>query len=228
MSRSRGRLQDPVARAATAPLVAEALRAMLETVSKREAMIVSLFFGLEDGRPRSFDEIGLMYGVTDSRIEQILRKALSTVRHPSRSRGLLYLDDDGLPTAVMAFLRGEVKEQRPLLHCHRHGWIDPDAVPPANYWWELTVLPRFCSMCPCPLSTATGGRPANYCDSNCRQAAHRFRQKHPRLALTPIQVDTAARLLDEGGDIKCIARSMGVSQSTVRRYLAKVPERTTG
>jgi RNA polymerase primary sigma factor len=54
---------------------------------------VSLRFGLSDGRPRTLDEIGQVYGVTRERIRQIESKTLSKLRHPSRSRLLRdYLD----------------------------------------------------------------------------------------------------------------------------------------
>jgi RNA polymerase primary sigma factor len=74
-------------------LLQEQLRAILGTLSEREAHVVSLRFGLADGHPRTLDEIGKVYGVTRERIRQIESKTLSKLRHPSRS-GLLrdYLD----------------------------------------------------------------------------------------------------------------------------------------
>jgi RNA polymerase primary sigma factor len=75
-------------------LLQEQLRAILGTLSEREADVVSLRFGLADGRPRTLDEIGKVYGVTRERIRQIESKTLSKLRHPSRSRLLrdYYLD----------------------------------------------------------------------------------------------------------------------------------------
>ena len=66
---------------------------MLATLSEREAGIVSMRFGLTDGQPKTLDEIGKVYGVTRERIRQIESKAMSKLRHPSRS-GVLrdYLD----------------------------------------------------------------------------------------------------------------------------------------
>jgi RNA polymerase primary sigma factor len=74
-------------------LLQEQLHAILGTLSEREAGVVSLRFGLADGRPRTLDEIGKVYGVTRERIRQIESKTLSKLRDPSRS-GLLrdYLD----------------------------------------------------------------------------------------------------------------------------------------
>ena len=58
---------------------------MLGTLSEREAGVVSLRFGLTDGQPKTFDEIGKVYGVTRERIRQIESKAMYKLRHPSRS-----------------------------------------------------------------------------------------------------------------------------------------------
>jgi RNA polymerase primary sigma factor len=74
-------------------LLHEQLHAILGTLSEREAGVVSLRFGLGDGRPRTLDEIGKVYGVTRERIRQIESKTLSKLRHPSRARLLRdYLD----------------------------------------------------------------------------------------------------------------------------------------
>jgi RNA polymerase primary sigma factor len=74
-------------------LLQEQLQAILGTLSEREAGVVSLRFGLDDGQPRTLDEIGKVYGVTRERIRQIESKTLSKLRHPARSRLLRdYLD----------------------------------------------------------------------------------------------------------------------------------------
>ncbi|HEX3190633.1 MAG TPA: sigma-70 domain-containing protein, partial [Streptosporangiaceae bacterium] len=66
---------------------------VLLTLSDREAGVVRLRFGLVDGRPRTLDEIGEVYGVTRERIRQIESKTMSKLRHPSRSQVLRdYLD----------------------------------------------------------------------------------------------------------------------------------------
>ena len=74
-------------------LKANSNQAVLATLAAREAGIVRLRFGLTDGRPRTLDEIGQVYGVTRERIRQIESKTMSKLRHPSRSRKLKdYLD----------------------------------------------------------------------------------------------------------------------------------------
>ena len=68
-------------------------RSVLDTLSEREAGVVSMRFGLTDGQPKTLDEIGKVYGVTRERIRQIESKTMSKLRHPSRSQVLRdYLD----------------------------------------------------------------------------------------------------------------------------------------
>ena len=74
-------------------LLQEQLHCVLGTLSEREAGVLSMRFGLTDGQPRTLDEIGKVYGVTRERIRQIESKAMSKLRHPSRSNVLRdYLD----------------------------------------------------------------------------------------------------------------------------------------
>ncbi|WP_238378018.1 RNA polymerase sigma factor [Acidothermus cellulolyticus] len=74
-------------------LLQEQLHSVLETLSEREAGVVSMRFGLTDGQPKTLDEIGRVYGVTRERIRQIESKTMSKLRHPSRSQVLRdYLD----------------------------------------------------------------------------------------------------------------------------------------
>ncbi len=67
-------------------LLQEQLEAVLETLSEREAGVMRLRYGLSDGRPRTLDDIGKVYGVTRERIRQIEAKTMSKLRHPSRSQ----------------------------------------------------------------------------------------------------------------------------------------------
>ncbi|MCT1438671.1 RNA polymerase sigma factor, partial [Brachybacterium paraconglomeratum] len=69
-------------------LLQEQLHSVLDTLSEREAGVVSMRFGLEDGQPKTLDEIGKVYGVTRERIRQIESKTMSKLRHPSRSQVL--------------------------------------------------------------------------------------------------------------------------------------------
>jgi RNA polymerase primary sigma factor len=69
-------------------LLQEQLHSVLDTLSEREAGVVSMRFGLTDGQPKTLDEIGKVYGVTRERIRQIESRAMSKLRHPSRSNAL--------------------------------------------------------------------------------------------------------------------------------------------
>jgi RNA polymerase primary sigma factor len=74
-------------------LLQEQLHSVLDTLSEREAGVVSMRFGLTDGQPKTLDQIGKVYGVTRERIRQIETKTMSKLRHPSRSQLLRdYLD----------------------------------------------------------------------------------------------------------------------------------------
>ena len=74
-------------------LLQDQLHQVLETLSEREAGVVAMRFGLQDGQPKTLDEIGKVYGVTRERIRQIESKTMSKLRHPSRSQVLRdYLD----------------------------------------------------------------------------------------------------------------------------------------
>ena len=61
---------------------------VLDTLSEREKKVLMLRFGLEDGRPRTLEEVGKEFNVTRERIRQIEAKALRKLRHPSRSKKL--------------------------------------------------------------------------------------------------------------------------------------------
>jgi RNA polymerase primary sigma factor len=61
---------------------------VLHTLTEREARVLQLRFGLEDGRSRTLEEVGREFGVTRERIRQIEAKALRKLRHPTRSRKL--------------------------------------------------------------------------------------------------------------------------------------------
>jgi RNA polymerase primary sigma factor len=64
------------------------LRAALDTLDKREAQIVAMRYGLDDGAPKTLAEVAAVYDLSRERIRQIEREAMTKLRHPSRSRGL--------------------------------------------------------------------------------------------------------------------------------------------
>ena len=74
--------------AASFQLLKEQVEEVLHTLTEREARVLQLRFGLEDGRSRTLEEVGREFGVTRERIRQIEAKALRKLRHPTRSRKL--------------------------------------------------------------------------------------------------------------------------------------------
>lgn len=79
---------------ATNEMLKDEIAEVLLTLTEREEKVIRLRFGLEDGKSRTLEEVGQMFGVTRERIRQIEAKALRKLRHPSRSRKLKdYLGD---------------------------------------------------------------------------------------------------------------------------------------
>jgi len=74
--------------AAAFELLKEQLEGVLDTLTEREENVLRLRFGLDDGRTRTLEEVGQVFGVTRERIRQIEAKALRKLRHPSRSKRL--------------------------------------------------------------------------------------------------------------------------------------------
>jgi RNA polymerase primary sigma factor len=73
---------------ATNEMLKDEITEVLSTLTEREEKVIRLRFGLEDGKSRTLEEVGQMFGVTRERIRQIEAKALRKLRHPSRSRKL--------------------------------------------------------------------------------------------------------------------------------------------
>nr|WP_271208965.1 RNA polymerase sigma factor [Rhodococcus wratislaviensis]GLK33382.1 RNA polymerase sigma factor SigA [Rhodococcus wratislaviensis] len=69
-------------------MLRDQLRVILETLTEREAGVIRMRFGLNDGQQRTLDEIGQAFGVTRERIRQIESKTMSKLRHPARSQSL--------------------------------------------------------------------------------------------------------------------------------------------
>lgn len=69
-------------------MLRDQLAEVLDTLTDREENVLRLRFGLDDGNPRTLEEVGRVFGVTRERIRQIEAKALRKLRHPSRSNKL--------------------------------------------------------------------------------------------------------------------------------------------
>jgi RNA polymerase primary sigma factor len=80
--------------AASDSMLREQLEQVLDGLADRERKVIKFSFGLEDGHPRTLEEVGREFGVTRERIRQIESKTLVKLRHPSRSGKLKdYMDD---------------------------------------------------------------------------------------------------------------------------------------
>lgn len=172
MTRRRPDFLDPTGRLGHSDEFVRLLRRVLDTLSERESGVLLHRFGLLDGRPRTHDEIGRIYGVHRERVRQIESAAMSRLRHPARATVLRdFMDDEFVEISddVRLRLRGSLDaEPPPLAHCDKHGWSDPGADPIAE--------PLRCLECPCALAYGQSGRPRRYCSGACRQAAYRRRR----------------------------------------------------
>ena len=75
-------------------MLREQLEQVLDGLADRERKVIKLRFGLEDGHPRTLEEVGREFGVTRERIRQIESKTLAKLRHPGRSAKLKdYMED---------------------------------------------------------------------------------------------------------------------------------------
>jgi RNA polymerase primary sigma factor len=72
----------------------EMVRGLIASLSQREARVLKLRFGLDDGRSRTLEEVGAEFNVTRERIRQIEAKALRKLRHPSRAKKLKIFTQD--------------------------------------------------------------------------------------------------------------------------------------
>jgi len=169
MSRRRRQASSPIESVA-ALLLVDQLEQVFQTVSSREAQAIRMRFGLTPaGIPIPLGEVARTIGISVDRLRELESKAMSKLRHPSRSQVLRdYLDAETV-RPVSASVRdrflGEAADREPLTWCDLHGWTIPDGAP------------RTCERCTCRLSSAEVGRPRKYCSDACRQAASRARRR---------------------------------------------------
>ena len=79
---------SPLDAVVASQLLREQVERVLDSLEGREERVIRLRFGLDDGRPRTLEEVGNEFGLTRERIRQIESHALRKLRHPSRSRKL--------------------------------------------------------------------------------------------------------------------------------------------
>ena len=100
MSRRRGSPSDPTARIALGFEGIGLLHTVLDTLSEREAIIIAMLIGLTEGGPRTRVEISQIYGISRDGVRRVERKALSKLRHQSRSKPLGVWDEGVLVDIV--------------------------------------------------------------------------------------------------------------------------------
>lgn len=193
--RRRGREEDPVARAAIAPLLGEIFDRRMDYLKPIEVAVLRSKFGYDDA-PQTSDEIARSFSV--SRAEVLLAESIviSRLRHPSFSTLIRdFLDGD--------YSRRALRESRidatysPSWHqCSKHGQVERLIPGPTEY--RRYPIGRFCPACGCPIKIRETGRPAKYCESSCRQAHYRFRKSRPPSTLTEAQKELAAQFYRVG------------------------------
>jgi DNA-binding CsgD family transcriptional regulator len=143
----------------------EQLREALDTLSDREAFVITMRFGLGDDQPKTLGEIGKALGLTRERVRQIESRSMSKLRHKTRSGPLQeYLDIEHFQIQEDNELGGPA--ERGLIHCEKHGWSEKPSLPGPT-----------CACCACPVEVPYTGRPQKYCSNSCKQEAYRRRQR---------------------------------------------------
>ena len=98
-------------------LLKEDMKEVLCTLSPRERDVLRMRFGMDDGRMRTLEEVGQLYGVTRERIRQIEAKALRKLRHPNRQKRLLDYhieSDSSMDYSALEYLKGEMPKNKSL------------------------------------------------------------------------------------------------------------------
>jgi hypothetical protein len=169
MARNRSRrARDPVSDSAERLAAFAEIQKVLDTLSEREAGVVSMRFGLADDEPKTLDEIGKAYGVTRERIRQIESKVLSKLRKPNVT-GIIhdYLDTMGI-APVRRLTDDQSREQLQQFITKQIAYL--------LHAQELfSQLPR-CPQCSKRVPQPEEGRPRIYCSNKCRQTAYRDRR----------------------------------------------------
>lgn len=153
------------------------LNAVIDTLSERERAVMKLRFGLVDGAPRTWQEIGETYGVTRERIRQIEQKTLAKLRQPERAEALREVEDisiGSLPAHVQERLFGH-RPRPPRFDDIQRVWCERHQV---HHGVPAYITPSLCGWCGClpEQPGLRGGRPRRYCNDACKQAAYRARR----------------------------------------------------
>ena len=154
--RRSGSPSDPTPRRVLGLDGRDRLYSVLDTLSEREAGVMALRFGLTDGKPRTFDEIASIYGMSRGSAQRICESVIRKMQHPLSSSSALEVWDMG-------------------------DRVDTVDTPSYASSLAAAIQISWCSQCQeVPLLThdeiSKGGRPRKYCSARCRQAAYRARR----------------------------------------------------
>jgi hypothetical protein len=169
MSRKSARSDDPTSRIALGWEGVERLHAVLDTLSERQASLVALRFGLTDGKPRTLEEIGKIYGIDPRSIGKMLTDIMQRLRHPSRAAYLMVYEYGKFAGRLSTLAHGVGRDDSVsgLVFCSQCNKV-PLAVPEGE-------------------EAVKGGRHRKYCSNACRQAAYRLRRTATGMAeVTPM------------------------------------------
>lgn len=159
MSRKYGSHSDPTSRIVLYIEGTNTLQDVLDSLSEREAGVITLRYGIIDGQRKTLDEIARIYEITRERVRQIESEALTKLRHSSRSDLLAVTDGKARVGFIDAvFGRRDPSDDDLVLcsHCHERWFTTQSEIP-------------------------TGGRTRKYCSDKCRQAAYRTRRREAGL-----------------------------------------------
>lgn len=159
MTRRRRTPNDPTAKRAMQS-DGDLLYRELKTLPPQEAELLIMRWGLTNGQPQTWDELGRKYGVSRERIRQIEQQAMAKLRHPTRRRPLLVTDDDAF--SYVGFID--------VPRVHRT--LTRDELEGLGFVWCAHCHER-------PFLPYTAGRRRAYCSNKCRQAAYRQRRRRP-------------------------------------------------
>jgi hypothetical protein len=155
MSRKRSSPNDPTSRFVLFTEGTNTLASVLDSLTEREAAVITLRFGINTGQPTTLDEVARIRGVTRDYVRQIETLAMSKLRHPMRSDRLRVTDGEanlGFVDALFGQLDPSGDDLVRCSHCQKRQFN------PQN-------------------GGSTGGRTRKYCSDKCRQAAYRARRK---------------------------------------------------
>lgn len=168
MSKRRRPNADPTSLPATR-IEDERIFQVLDTLSEREANMVAMRFGLDDGRPKTLDEISKIFGARRAHVHRLVLRALEKLRQPDLKAIFAEYDAEGRFYGTVDVRRRpalkETDEQLGIIRC-------PSC--------DRRFHPRTPVLGPRTDPDLRNGRPRKYCSNKCRQAAYRARRAAPK------------------------------------------------